>query len=136
MIFEGEKIKQHPRKSSKNHHLARTNQENLPKTVKIWGFGKFSWFFLAKGCFFDDFFIIFERKKIKQNCRKSSKKTSKNHNFAEKNQEKLPRTIKIQGFGKFSFFSSKRMIFWWFLKDRKSSKTVGNHENMWKTWFC
>ena len=134
MIFEGEKIKQNPRKSSKNHHFAWKNQENLPKTMKIQGFGKFSLFFLAKGWFFDDFLMIFEGEKIKQNPRKSSK----NHHFARKNQENLPKTMKTQGFGRFSlFFSSKRMIFWWFprvLLDFLSSKIIKKSSK--KSSFC
>ena len=67
-------------------------------------------------------------------------KTCEKHDFARKNQENLPKTMNIQGFGKFCwFFLATRLFFSWFFdfEERKSSKTLGNHEKIIKkSSFC
>ena len=91
--------------------------------------------------FFDDFWRLCLKEKIKQNPRKSSKNHQNIILLLEKNQEHLQKTTKIQGFGRFSLFLLQkddfRIFFWWFFDDfegfalkRKSSKTLGNHQKI------
>ena len=56
---------------------------------------------------FDDFLMVFERFALKRKSSKTLGKASKNHQqiilLLEKNQENLRKTMKTQGFGRFSF---------------------------------
>ena len=79
--------------------------------MKIQGFGTFSLLFYQKDdflIFFYDSLMVFEGERDR---RKSSKNYQKIIILLEKNQEILPKTMKIQGFGKFFFLSSSKIMF-------------------------
>ena len=81
MSFEGEKTKQNPRKSSKNHQetsFCLKKSRKFAKDNETQGFGKFSLvFFYQKDDFLIISLMIFEGEKIKQNPGKSSKNHQK-----------------------------------------------------------
>ena len=133
--FWREEIKQNPGKSSKNHQNIIDLLEQIKKTYqqqwKTTVLARFLCFFQQKDdflmifwWFFDDFLMVFEGEKIKQNPRKASKNHQKIIILLEKIKKTCQKQWKSKVLASFLcfflakgwFYDSFLMIFWWFLK--------------------